>query len=75
MLNEKQFFIQNIIYSVDATEETGQYGRLLNHSKKAANIVPRVILLDELPMVILVANRDICAGEELVYDYGDRLDI
>ena len=74
MIN-KQFFLKINIYSVDATEETGLYGRLLNHSKKKANIVPRVILIDELPVVIMVAKRDICVGEELVYDYGDRLGI
>ncbi|XP_055353658.1 N-lysine methyltransferase KMT5A-like [Paramacrobiotus metropolitanus] len=60
---------------VDATAETGRYGRLLNHSCRRANLRPEV---KEIPSseqkihLILRAARDIEVGEELLYDYGDR---
>nr|XP_061804498.1 N-lysine methyltransferase KMT5A-like [Nerophis lumbriciformis] len=58
-------------YCVDATEETGRLGRLINHSK-AGNCQTRLHAVDGRPHLILVASRDIAADEELLYDYGDR---
>lgn len=58
--------------SVDATAETGRYGRLLNHSRYEANLTPEVIEVRQKPYIILRASRDIDIGEELVYDYGER---
>uniref|UniRef100_A0A2K5CN67 N-lysine methyltransferase KMT5A n=1 Tax=Aotus nancymaae TaxID=37293 RepID=A0A2K5CN67_AOTNA len=49
-------------YCVDATRETNRLGRLINHSK-CGNCVSHLIL---------IASRDIAAGEDLLYDYGVR---
>lgn len=58
-------------YSIDATKESGRLGRLVNHSK-SGNCQTRLHAIGETPHLILVASRDIEAGEELLYDYGDR---
>jgi len=59
-------------YCVDATKETSRLGRLLNHSKTQNNVCTRVFPVKDIPRLILVASRDIEAGEELLYDYGER---
>ena len=64
-------------YCVDATEETGKLGRLINHSRKNANVAPKVVGItnpdgESLPHLMLLAKRDINKGEELLYDYKDR---
>ncbi|XP_052759702.1 N-lysine methyltransferase KMT5A-like isoform X1 [Mya arenaria] len=52
---------------VDASEESGRLGRLVNHGhKKELNAVMKEVS----GQLILFAQRDICAGEELLYDYG-----
>ncbi|XP_054852813.1 N-lysine methyltransferase KMT5A isoform X2 [Eublepharis macularius] len=58
-------------YCVDATKETSRLGRLINHSK-CGNCQTKLHDIDGVPHLILVALRDIEAGEELLYDYGDR---
>lgn len=57
--------------SVDATRETGRMGRLINHSKNG-NCQTKLHDINGVPHLILVASRNIEAGEELLYDYGDR---
>lgn len=57
--------------SVDATRETNRLGRLINHSK-CGNCQTKLHDIDGVPHLILIASRDIAAGEELLYDYGDR---
>jgi SET domain-containing protein len=57
---------------VDATEETGHLGRLLNRSAQKANCVPKVRVFGNSPRILLYAKRDIVEGEEFLYDYGDR---
>jgi len=59
-------------YCIDATGESGRYGRLLNHSRVTPNCVTKVVMLGDTPRLILVAKSDIAAGTELLYDYGDR---
>lgn len=59
-------------YCIDATGESGRFGRLLNHSRVSPNCVTKVVMLGETPRLILVARQDIEAGVELLYDYGDR---
>ena len=61
-----------IIFSVDATIETGRYGRLVNHSHQTPNLMTKVIMNGKIPCLILVAKHDIEPGTELLYDYGDR---
>ncbi|XP_063226021.1 histone-lysine N-methyltransferase Set8 [Bacillus rossius redtenbacheri] len=61
----------NVQYCVDATAETGRFGRLVNHSRNG-NLVPRVVVLNDCPHLVLVAKDNIMPGKEIVYDYGDR---
>ncbi|XP_029139497.1 N-lysine methyltransferase KMT5A [Protobothrops mucrosquamatus] len=58
-------------FCVDATKETDRLGRLVNHSK-SGNCQTKLHDIGGVPHLILVASRDIKAGEELLYDYGDR---
>ncbi|KAK6483500.1 N-lysine methyltransferase KMT5A-B-like [Huso huso] len=58
-------------YCVDATNETGRLGRLINHSKNG-NCQTKLHDINGIPHLILVASRDIEKDEELLYDYGDR---
>uniref|UniRef100_A0A8W8II90 SET domain-containing protein n=1 Tax=Magallana gigas TaxID=29159 RepID=A0A8W8II90_MAGGI len=52
---------------VDASEEDGRLGRLVNHgSKKEINC--KMKLIGEV--LCLFGTRDIYEGEELLYDYG-----
>lgn len=57
---------------VDATIDNGRKGRLLNHSKTSANVVTKLMEVDNQPYLCLVAARDLSIGEELEYDYGER---
>lgn len=59
-------------YCIDATSESGRYGRLVNHSRITPNCVTKVVMVSEVPRLILVAKHSISPGEELLYDYGDR---
>ena len=77
--------------SIDATEDTGRLGRLINHSRKKANLNLKVLeennfkygengnmdpsSIKKTPRVFLIAKREINEGEELLYDYGDRSSI
>ncbi|CAI9535140.1 unnamed protein product [Staurois parvus] len=61
----------NKTYCVDATKETNRLGRLINHSK-SGNCHTKLHDINNIPHLILIASRDIKAGEELLYDYGDR---
>ncbi|KAM5193538.1 N-lysine methyltransferase KMT5A [Mantella aurantiaca] len=61
----------NKTYCVDATKETNRLGRLINHSK-TGNCHTKLHNIDDVPHLILIASKDIKAGEELLYDYGDR---
>lgn len=58
-------------YSVDATQDNGQIGRWINHSKKACNIIPRLIAVDGIPHLCFFAKMFIEVGQEILYDYGD----
>ena len=68
-------------WGVDATEEDGSLGRLLNHSRKKPNCQMKIswlINLDKfpghckpMPHAYFVASADIAKGEELKWDYGE----
>ena len=53
------FTHRNKQYCIDATQETGRFGRLVHHSCKAPNCIPKVFTLNDEPRVILVARHDI----------------
>ncbi|CAH1129956.1 unnamed protein product [Ceutorhynchus assimilis] len=59
-------------YCIDATQETGRLGRLVNHSRTNPNLVTKTLMVDKKPRLILIAKDDIKNGEEVLYDYGDR---
>lgn len=61
-----------IIYSVDATAETTRLGRLINHSKADSNLKVKIIEVEGSPTLCFFAAKRITAGQELLYDYGDR---
>jgi histone-lysine N-methyltransferase SETD8 len=56
---------------VDATEESGRIGRLINHSRNG-NLMTKVVEVKGTPRLIFIAKRDVDEDEELTYDYGDR---
>ena len=58
-------------WAIDATEENGTFGCLINHSKLNQNIKPVVEVKKGQHTVIFVALRDIKINEELYYDYCD----
>jgi len=66
------FNFRNRKFCVDATAESGKLGRLINHSTKTPNLNTRLFPIGETPHLIFIAARNINAGEELMYDYGDR---
>lgn len=65
------FTFQNQQYCIDATEETGYLGRLVNHSRNG-NLVPKAVEVNGRPHLILLAKTDLPCGTEILYDYGDR---
>ena len=65
------FQFEGTKYCIDATEEDGSYGRLINHAVNG-NVESKVVKIDEKPVIIFLAKKDISAGVELCYDYGER---
>lgn len=57
---------------IDAIEEDGSIGRLINHSKTKANLKPRSHMRGKEIHLLLYATRDLLPGEELYFNYGDR---
>ena len=66
------FTLKSKKYCLDATKETGRYGRLLNHSRKHPTCVPKVVVVAGTPRVVFLAKHNIEAGQEITFDYGDR---
>ena len=59
-------------YCIDATEDNGRLGRLINHSKANANLTTRKLVIDKVPRLFFIAKCDIPARAELLYPYGDN---
>ena len=62
----------SLLSSIDATKESGRMGRLINHSRKHANLIPRLFEMNDLPHLCFLAADDIEPQQELMYDYGER---
>ena len=58
--------------SIDATEEDGSLGRLINHSKLKPNVKVKIVASDTRPYLCMFAATLIESGQELLYDYGER---
>ena len=58
------YLFSHIFFSIDATAESGRYGRLLNHSRLTPNCITKVIQIEkqEQPRLVLIAKCDIEAG-------------
>ena len=60
-----------IHFSIDASEEDGSFGRLINDDHKTPNLKVKTVQVNGLPHLCLFSIRDVVAGEELTYCYGD----
>ena len=52
-------------------KDNGRFARLVNHSKKKLNSIPKAITWENKPRLVLKANREIHIGEELFFDYKE----
>jgi hypothetical protein len=62
-------------FRLDATDEKYTPGRLINHALEndpLNNLKPQATLLEKEPILVLTAKREIPAGTEVFFDYGDR---
>lgn len=67
------YFKWNGLKCIDATN-TERKGKYINDEEVGSplnNCVMRLLVMDNYPRLCLFANRDIKAGEELRYDYGE----
>ena len=58
--------------SIDATQEDGSLGRLVNHSRLTPNVEVKIVSSDTRPYLCMFASMPIQRGKELLYDYGER---
>ena len=57
---------------IDANEDNGSYGRLINHSKRHPNVKPVPHKeRGNFKTILFLAMADIDAGEELLFNYGE----
>lgn len=59
-------------YCIDGTPESTGPGRLINHSRRDANLQPKLTIIRGRPHIVFFAKKEIRIGDELLYDYGDR---
>jgi SET domain-containing protein len=57
-------------FNIDATDGT-RLGRYINDAPhRRANCIPKPLIIDGHPHVVIFAATDISAGSEIRYDYG-----
>ena len=66
------FHYQKVDYCIDATNEDGSCGRLINHSSRYPNINVKKYSIAGRPCIYFIARKNIEVGTFLRYDYGDR---
>lgn len=73
-MTELNVFYRGKNWAIDASQEDGSLGRLINHAppERFPNCEVRKSHPSELPSLFFYASVDIEEGEELYYDYGDR---
>lgn len=59
-------------HSVDATADDQSLGRLMNDSYYFPNAIMKRISVDKKHHLCLFALRNIGAGEEILYSYGEK---
>lgn len=59
------------VCSVDASEEDGTLGRLVNDDHISPNCEMKKVVCEGKPHLCLFALKKIFAGEEITYNYGD----
>ena len=59
-------------FCIDATNENCTFGRLINHSRKKANVKPVACDVGGKPGIVFQAKVDIAENTEILYDYGER---
>lgn len=57
-------------HCIDATKDDGRVGRLINHSK-TPNTRPVLALVDNIPTILIFADRKINKNTELLFDYKE----
>ncbi|XP_054591521.1 uncharacterized protein [Nothobranchius furzeri] len=62
---------QNHCLCLDASEEDGSLGRLVNDNHKNPNCVMKKIIVDNKPHLCLFSLKKIEIGAEIYYNYGD----
>ena len=64
-------FLLSKIFSIDGYD-SNRCGKLVNDSVRSfANTHIKKIIVDEIPKLCLFATKNISAGYEMRYDYGD----
>ncbi|MES1902436.1 MAG: histone H4-K20 monomethylation [Paramarteilia canceri] len=59
-------------YCIDATKETDDLGRLINHSRTSSNLRVQLLEVNDKPKLFFVTSRPVKQGEELLFDYNER---
>lgn len=57
--------------SVDASEDDGSLGRLVNNDDIKPNCKMKTVVYEGKPHLCLFAVKEITQGEEITYNYGD----
>lgn len=66
------FFLIYFSNSIDATDDDGSIGRLVNDSRYYPNSVMKKITVNGIHHLCLFATRDIDKDEEIIYWYGEE---
>ncbi|KAF6728633.1 N-lysine methyltransferase SETD8-A, partial [Oryzias melastigma] len=66
------FYWQDKLWCIDASQEDDSLGRLINDDYKNPNCKMKKILANGKPHLCLFALRNINPGEEITYDYGGK---
>jgi len=57
------------LFSIDATEEGGRLGRLVNHSRRGLART-KVVVVDGTPHLCLFAMDNMVNGQQVLFNYG-----
>ena len=73
-LRHIKYFIIIFTGSIDARDEDGSLGRLVNDDHRNPNANIRIVVYEDKPHLCLFAVGDIPANTEIRYSYGDHSD-